>query len=269
MKTKNEALFLAPGVRSGTFRKLKGRSIQGKQTLLEEYLRVRGTRRPGVWVSDRASVFAPLAEVVQETGGDLRLLLLDPEVRPAQREFLSTLFSSVVTPGQGIKLLPDEELTEVLNSEDREYLFIGGSVDDIDRVVVLIRGDLDRLIIPFAWFSSRESTAEPDFADFEVTDYGQTLRFGSFEVATDAILYEFDAEYRRRAKHRALDQDHSFGGALRRLRLQKGVSREDFPRVSAKEIARIERGEVERPRESTLRAIADRLGVPPEEIATY
>ena len=36
-----------------------------------------------------------------------------------------------------------------------------------------------------------------------------------------------------------------------------------------KEIARLERGEVVRPRKATLRAIADKLGVEPGDIETY
>jgi transcriptional regulator with XRE-family HTH domain len=47
------------------------------------------------------------------------------------------------------------------------------------------------------------------------------------------------------------------------------VPRAGFPAISAKEIARIERGEVEQPRKSTIDAIAERLGVRPEEIAAY
>ena len=57
--------------------------------------------------------------------------------------------------------------------------------------------------------------------------------------------------------------------SLRRLRLMRGLSRDDFPGVAAKTIARIERGEVERPREETLHRIAQRLGVAPADITTY
>jgi transcriptional regulator with XRE-family HTH domain len=71
-------------------------------------------------------------------------------------------------------------------------------------------------------------------------------------------------------KEREIEHDSSFGGALRRLRLQKGLTREDFePEISAKTIARIERGEVEEPREDTLKAIAKRLGVAPGEITSF
>ncbi|HZU83487.1 MAG TPA: helix-turn-helix transcriptional regulator, partial [Polyangiaceae bacterium] len=109
----------------------------------------------------------------------------------------------------------------------------------------------------------------PDADDFEITDFGHTIRLGKFEAAADAILYEFDAEARRRLKQRSLASDATFGGALRRLRLQRGLRREDFEGVSAKEIARIERGEITKPHADTLARLADRLGVRPDEIETF
>ena len=74
---------------------------------------------------------------------------------------------------------------------------------------------------------------------------------------------------RQRMRARELKQDSSFGAALHRLRLQKGLTREGFPRVSAKTIARIERGEVEKPHRETLEIIARKLGVRVEEIGSY
>jgi len=43
----------------------------------------------------------------------------------------------------------------------------------------------------------------------------------------------------------------------------------DFPGITAKEIARIERGEIKKPHQRTLAVIARRLGVPADQIATY
>jgi transcriptional regulator with XRE-family HTH domain len=58
-------------------------------------------------------------------------------------------------------------------------------------------------------------------------------------------------------------------GALRRLRIQRGLRRGGFAGISAKEIARIERGEVAKPHADTLARLAQRLGVKAEEIDTY
>jgi transcriptional regulator with XRE-family HTH domain len=82
-------------------------------------------------------------------------------------------------------------------------------------------------------------------------------------------LYEFDPQYRRRAKRRLAERDDSLGGALRRLRLQKGLRQNDCASVGAKVIARIERGEVKKPHQKTMILIAKRLGVSPEEIGTF
>ena len=54
-----------------------------------------------------------------------------------------------------------------------------------------------------------------------------------------------------------------------RLRKQRRLKRSDFAPISSKEIARIERNEVEQPHAKTLEAVADRLGVRSEEIEGY
>jgi hypothetical protein len=247
--------------------RIPGRRIRSQAALRRIYLEQRGTRRPALFVSRRARDLAPLAGVAHQEKGNLRLLLFE-EISCARREFLQTLFRTVVAPGGAVRLLEPGELVEVLASVERDDLFIGGVVNAEEKVIVLYRGNFDRLAVPFAWFE-RDSTELPDFNDFEVTDHGQTVRLGDFEVATDALLYDYDPDYRARAKKRQIQLDDSLGGALRRLRILKGVSRSEFPSVSAREIARIERGEVEVPRRETLDAIAGRLGVKPEEIGTY
>jgi DNA-binding Xre family transcriptional regulator len=143
------------------------------------------------------------------------------------------------------------------------------SVDREDEVLVLLRGNLKPLVVPVAWFRRRSSTTVPDLGDCGITDWGHTLRLGDYEAAAAAILYDFDRDYRQRAKARAVELDRSFGGALRRLRLRRGLGRADFRQISAKEIARLERGEVAKPRRRTLRAIVKRLGVAPGEIQTF
>jgi hypothetical protein len=189
-------------------------------------------------------------------------------VEGARRELLHALFRFVVAAEEGVKLLPAAEIAEVFASSHRDDLFIGGAVDAADRVIVLYRGSLESLVVPLTWFA-RPGGPRAEITDFEVTDFGHTVRLGPFEAAADAILYEFDPEARRRAKQRSIAKDASFGGALRRLRLQRGLRREDFDGISAKEIARIERGEVAKPHDETIATLARRLGVKAGEIETY
>jgi DNA-binding Xre family transcriptional regulator len=247
--------------------RIAGRRIRSQKALKAIFLEERGARRPSVFVSSTATQLAALADVAHEERGNLRLFLFE-DVSPGRKEFLQTLFRTVVSVGGDVSLLDSTELVEVLVADNRSDLFIGGTVNPVDEVVVLYRGSLDRLAVPFTWFT-RVSDVAIDFADFGVADHGHTLRFGEFEVAADAILYDFDPAYRARAKKRQLRLDESFGGSLRRLRELRGVLRSDFGSISEKTLARIERGEVEQPRERTLNAIARRLDVSPEELETY
>ncbi len=164
--------------------------------------------------------------------------------------------------------MPLDELTEVLSSKNRRDLLIGGEFIPARSEILLYRGDLEPMTVPLGWFSPKPGSPEPDAARLSVTDYGQTVRLGEYEAAADAILYEFDDDYRPRAMERMLEKDASLGGAIRRLRLQKGIRQTDFPGVTAREIARIEKGLV-KPREETLRRIAKKTGVPVDQLQTY
>jgi hypothetical protein len=267
MADQRATVVLTPRAARGRLGRVNGRGLAGDE-LVDVYTRLSGTRRPHVWVSESASEFAEVAGTIHGGQGNLRLLLLDEGVRTPQMEYLNTLFRSVVTAGTA-RILPVDELIDVLNSPDRADLFVAITADPVDRLLILYRGNLDRLVVPFDWFVTPTPAVTPDFDDWALLDYGQTVRLGDYEAAADAILYAFDPEYRRRAKERQIEQDEGFGAALRRLRLGRGLSRDDFPGIAAKTIARIERGEVEKPRDATLRQIADRLGVAPEEIETY
>jgi len=166
--------------------------------------------------------------------------------------------------------LRPEKLAEALNAEHRAELFIGASVDPKSQTITLWRGNLEPLTVPFSAFENSGDGIQPDFDEFSVTDCGQTIRLGEYEAAADAVLYEFDPQYRRRISKQRQQSEQSFGASLRRLRKQRGLSRDDFaPDVAAKTIARIEQGKVRRIHAKTRSAIARKLAVKPEEIETY
>jgi hypothetical protein len=221
-----------------------------------------------VWVARAGPIVRWMADLDVFMKTQHRLLLLG-NAKASERAFLRAIFCNVVVSNDDMKLLPLDSLSEVLTSADRVNLLIGGSVALAAKSVVLIRGNLDSLIVPFSWFSARPKGPKPDFTDFEIIDSGQTIRLGEYEAAVDAVLYELDSDFRRSERKRRIAEDKTFGAALRRLRLQKGLRREDFGSVTAKTIARIERNEVDRPQQATLSAIAEKLGVKPEEIETY
>lgn len=222
-----------------------------------------------LWIApSSAAIHLLLGTLPRRPMGDQRLLSLE-RADDDRRGLMHALFRYVVSVDEGTRLLPTDELAEVLSTANRADLFIGAAVARADAAVILYRGNLEPLVVPLSWFRERPDGPRPDLSDVAVTDFGQTVRLGDYEAATDAILYEFDDDYRRRAKKRQLETDRSLGGALRRLRLQKGVRQSDFPGVTAKEIARIERGEVKRPHQHTLAAIANRLSVATDDISTY
>jgi hypothetical protein len=222
-----------------------------------------------LWVASRKqTLFKALGEV-HPVGAKRHRLLVLGETQAAEREFLHALFDQVIAKSEGVQLLPARMVAEVLSTPERANYFIGGTVAPASKALVLFRGNLAPVVLPSSWFKTRTGGPKPDFEDFEVIDCGQTVRLGEYEAASDAILYDLDPEFRSRAKARQLSADKSFGGALRRLRLQRRLSRDDFPDISAKTIARIERGEVTRPHGETLGILAERLGVNPEEIETF
>jgi DNA-binding XRE family transcriptional regulator len=171
--------------------------------------------------------------------------------------------------------LPEQELREALAAENREDLVVAASVDA--GVVTLYRGTLEALTVPAEWFAEVAEAAgtAPDLTGVTPTDHGQTLRLGRAadapEVSTDAVLYEFDAEARRRMKDR-LRRDDGLCASIRRLRKQRGLSQEelaDASGLSRRELGRIERGEVEVPLQKTVERVAGALSTTPSELAIF
>jgi hypothetical protein len=195
--------------------------------------------------------------------------MLEP-VLETTRHVLAAWFRHVVFASGGVSTLKTSEMLAVLRSSNRDELLIGGAYDRVENVVVLYRGNLEPLVIPASWFKAAapKRPARIDLKRLSIADHGQTVRLGTYEVSADAILYEFDENYRKLAKKRAIDSDDSLGGSIRRLRLQKGLSQSDLG-VPLKTVARIERGEVTKPQASTLRRIAGRLRVPLDTLGTY
>jgi len=165
-------------------------------------------------------------------------ILLFHEPRIESLAVMRACFDQVLYVSDAKYLKPDE-LSEVLIAENRQDLFIGGVVDEHSKIVTLWRGNLEPLAVPFEAFKPSGAGTAPDFSQFRVRDYGHTIAFGAYEASADAILYEYDPDYRRRIKKIRQTEEKTFGAALRRLRKQRGLSRKDFaPSLSAKTIAR-------------------------------
>jgi hypothetical protein len=214
-----------------------------------------------------ASIFLSSHHGRRRTLGDL-LLLESPrtECLPA----LHSVFRNVVGQVESFKSLPSDELVDVISGprEEARDLFIGGSVDPVAETLTLTRGNFETVVVPLSMFRP-SGKAAPNPGDFAVESYGHTVRLGEYEAAADAILYEVDPDFRKRLNTRRRQEDRGFGASLRRLRRQRHLTRTDFPGLSAKTIARIERGETGKPHGKTLAILAKRLRVKPDEIETY
>lgn len=211
-----------------------------------------------LWVAHNPG---PLHDYIEEgrTSHWRRLLLLEsvPRIRI---EYLKQLFDDVVAPDDDIDLLPEQQIFAVLAEDHPEDYFIGAGYNEDDDAVVVYRGDLRALSLSTSDFEANPQ-AEPDPTDLEIVDFGQTLRLGDYQVPADAILMERDSEFRRRKKAERRKFDDTFGGSIRRLREQKGLNQDQIPGVSAKTVGRIERNEVENPRDETLEKLADAFDV--------
>ena len=231
-------------------------------------------RRRDVVVSPKADwLRAAFGETVRDRPARrLPRVLVTAPLRPRERAAYETASDVVVDKGIA-RMLPARELREALEAENRADLLVAASYAPDADVVTLYRGTLAPLVIPAEWFRTvGEATGTtPDLAAVAPADYGQTLRLGDAEVSADAVLYEFDADYRRRAKVR-LRRDDGLGASVRRLRKQRGLSQEELAEaagLSRRELGRIERGEVEAPRPDTVEQIADAFGVPLADLTDY
>jgi Helix-turn-helix len=213
------------------------------------------------------SVFLAAHHGSKKTFGDL-LMLQSPRVESLTA--IRSFFRHIVGEVSAVRLLPSEELAEVLVApkDEARDVFIGGLYDPATETISLTRGDFETVVVPLSLF--RPSGAHvPDPTLLAITDYGHTINLGEYEASADAVLYEVVPEYRRRINAKRRLEDKGFGPSLRRLRVQRHVKRTDFPGISPKTIARIERGETGKPRGKTLSVIASCLGVKPDEIETF
>lgn len=203
-----------------------------------------------------------------------RLLLLE-DFAETQSTYLTrlrvlqTLFADVIRPEPSSNFLEPEDLVAALTAPHASELAIAVSYDEDTESICILRGSLETLVIPSGALCTYGEGPKADLSQLQVEDCGQTLKAGDYEASMDALLYEFDGEYRRRLKKKRREEEQSLGASLRRARLQKGLRQSDFIDVSMKEVARIESGEVSKPRSATLKKIAEIIGVGVDELGDF
>lgn len=248
------------------FAELKPRVVSNK-TELQDLLH--NVDKDSLWISYAADLTAAVLKQWQDPPNRLGNGLFLHRIDINSIAALFSVFRRFAFKADDV-FLSSSELALALQAKHRENLFIGGVVSLNNETITFWRGDLRPLTVPFSAFKPSGLEIKPNFFDLDIIDCGQTVRLGQYEAATEAILYEYDPEFRRSLNKQRAMEDRSLGASLRRLRKQRGLRQEDFePALSAKTIARIELGKVKRIQPKTLRCIAKRLSIKPEEIGTY
>lgn len=86
--------------------------------------------------------------------------------------------------------LTDEEIQEIESLPNPQDYAIRADVIINSRTLLIQRGDGSLIKAPFDIFEPTGNGIIPSFLDFEIIDYGQTLRLGLYEAAFDAVIEE-------------------------------------------------------------------------------
>ena len=73
-----------------------------------------------------------------------------------------------------LRMLPTNELLDVLSTPDPREFIVGGMVDGLTGTLTVYRGDFSRLTVPLSIFQPTGTGNEIDPSDFEVIDNGFT-----------------------------------------------------------------------------------------------
>jgi hypothetical protein len=89
--------------------------------------------------------------------------------------------------------LPPEELYGAFKAKERDLLMVGARYCPRRAVLILYSAPGDRWEVPRAWILDPRASSRtgPDFSRLALTDYGQTVVLGEFELATDALDEKF------------------------------------------------------------------------------
>jgi hypothetical protein len=259
------------GPQKGLFKKHVPRRILICRDRSEVEAAINSPANKATWISFTRDFTDILLKHAVDARADLRgshLVTLTPP-RAESIPALLGLFHPAFGLGAGFQWLSKDEFVETIVMADASDRFIGGSVDLKAKALTLLRGDITAVVAPFSLFSQSGDGTAPDFARLRLLDYGRTVALGDYESSTDAVLYELDPDFRHRLRKHRQQSEKTFGASLMRLRKQRGLKRSDFAPISPKEIARLERNEVGKPRAKTLEVLASRLHARPEEIETF
>jgi hypothetical protein len=89
--------------------------------------------------------------------------------------------------------LPPQELFGAFRAKSRDRLMVGARYCAHRAVLVLYSASGEHWVVPRAWVMDPQarSRTRPDFSRLALTDHGQTLVLGEFEMGTDALDERF------------------------------------------------------------------------------
>lgn len=92
-----------------------------------------------------------------------------------------------------LKSLPAYEIEEIHSMAEvlqRQYV-VSGYVNLDQRIMILFRGDGTSMKLSFNVFTP-SPVETPDFEQFDIIDYGQTIKLGNYEVPTDWVIDTYE-----------------------------------------------------------------------------
>ena len=135
---------------------------------------------------------------------------------------------------------------------------LGSLFDSTSGLLTLMRADITAVVIDRDILKTQLGAANHRP---ELSADGTMLGCGGKMLPVVDLLMQVDPVFRREFRRRTWAQQRDLASRIRHLRKLRRARREDFPGLTAKTIARIERGEIKMPQRETLRLIAIHLGV--------
>ena len=192
--------------------------------------------------------------------------LIDPQTAAPVR----AVFDEVAT-GAEFGFLAEADLVAALRAQDKADRAVGACYNAATELLVFFTGDAKRLVVPVATIAEDKVMGKPDLQAVALIDGGKTVTFGRrYRVTFEDIRIGLDPVYRTAVRQRDREQDLTFGGGLRRARIDKGFEQKDFG-LSDRTLRRIETGIIKESgiRLATRKLIEKKLGMTFDEIRRY
>lgn len=73
-------------------------------------------------------------------------------------------------------------------SDERAERIVCGQIDLVNKCFKFVTGDGTFIYGPLSMFKPSGDGTTPDYEKFKITDYGNTVAFGDYEVAAEVLV---------------------------------------------------------------------------------